>query len=435
MRTRSATFRRPRSVPAVAVATAVVASLSLAACGSGSGSSGDGKTTISFSWWGDATRAKVTEDAITAFEKVHPDITVRTQYAAFGPYNQKLATQIAGGGAPDLMQIDWGNQSQYAQSNTLMDLSSGPSSVDISGLDPTFTGSGKENGKQVAVPFGQTAQSIVVDVTKLAALGIAVPKPGWTWDDVAAFGTQVHDKSQGKVAGITDPGTTWAAFQSWLAQRGKNLYTADGKLAFTKTDLEGFWTYCDGLRKSGAATPGNVTATLTNGPAEDPLAKGTAAAEWDYDSIYASHSAATKDKLTLLPLPAYNGKTGMYAKPSMLLSVYSRSKHPKEAAELLSFLVNDPKAAAALGTSRGLFPNLAVRKTQSASASGTTKEVSDFEAASVPLLVATPAAPPKGDGELITLMQRIYGAVSFGQQSPSAAAGDFMSQAEQILSK
>lgn len=436
MRIRVARSRRPvRATTVFAVATAVAASLSLTACGGDSGGSGDGTVELGFSWWGDASRAKSTQAAIKLFEKANPTIKVSTQYAEFGPYNQKLATQIAGGGAPDLMQIDWGNQSQYARSNTLLDLASGPGKVDFSGLDPKFAGSGKDGDKQVAVPFGQTTQSFVVNETQLKSLGVDVPEPGWTWDDLAAFGKAVHDRSKGKLAGITDPGTTWAAFQSWLAQRGKDLYTGDGKLGFTRGDLEGFWNFCTTLRKSGAATPANVTATLTNGPAEDPLAKGTATAEWDYDSIFASHAAANKDKLVLVPLPTVAGKTGMYAKPSMLLSVYAGSKHPEEAAKLLSFLINDPKAADALGTSRGLFPNLTVRKDQTARATGNDKVVSDYEAANEAQLGPTPAAPPKGDGQLITLMQRIYGAVSFGQQSVSAGAEDFMAQAQQALAK
>lgn len=434
MTLRTTVQRHSRGVRTLAVATTVVCSLTLAACGSGSdSSSGGGKVKLSFSWWGDASRAKATEAAVAAFEKAHPNITVSTQYANFASYNQKLATQIAGGGASDLIQIDWGNQSQYARSRTLLDLSTGPGKVDLSGLDPKFAGSGKDGAKQVAVPFGQATQSFVVDTTKLQSLGVPVPQAGWTWDDLKTYAQAVHDKSGGKVAGISDPGTTWAAFQSWLLQRGKQLYTGDGKLGFTKDDLADFWNFCTDLRKSGAATPANQTATLVSGPAEDPLAKGTAAAEWDYDSIYASHAAATKDTLALVPLPSEGGQTGMYAKPSMLLSVYARSKHPKEAAELLSFLVNDPKAAAALGTSRGLFPNLAVRKQQAASAAGADRTVSDFEAASASQLAATPAAPPKGDGQLITLMQRIYGAVSFGQQSPEDAAGSFIQQANQIL--
>ncbi|GAA5023645.1 ABC transporter substrate-binding protein [Kitasatospora paranensis] len=434
-RARTAGPRRSRTFRAAAVAVTVAASLSLTACGSGSsGSDGaGGAVKLSFSWWGDASRAKATQDAIALFEKANPGITVTTQYATFGPYNQKLATQIAGGGAPDLMQIDWGNQSQYAKSSTLLDLATGSGTVDISGLDAKFVGSGKDGSKQVAIPFGQATQGFVVNEAKLKSLGVDVPKAGWTWDDLAAFAKQVHDASAGKVAGISDPGSTWPAFQSWLVQHGKPLYAPDGKLGFTEADLTDFWAFCTGLRKSGAATPANVTATLTAGPAEDPLAKGTAAAEWDYDSIFASHVAATKDTLTLVPLPTVNGRTGMYAKPSMLLSVYAGSKHPKEAAKLLSFLVNDPQAAGALGSSRGMFPNVEVRKQQAASATGNNKVVSDFEAASATLLSATPSAPPKGDGQLLTLMQRIYGAVSFDQQSPAQGAKSFMQQAQQIL--
>ncbi|WP_030898024.1 ABC transporter substrate-binding protein [Streptomyces sp. NRRL F-5126] len=435
MKTTVATVRRTRPLHAAAVATAVLASLGLSACSGGSGDSADGTVHLSFSWWGDSTRAASTEAAIKVFEKAHPKIKVSTTYAQFGPYNQKLATQMAGGGAPDLIQIDWGNQSQYAQSNTLMDLSSGPAKVDFSGLDPKFAGSGKSGDKQVALPFGQATQSIVVDVTKLKSLGVPVPKPGWTWNDVASFGKAVHDKSHGKVSGITDPGITWAAFQSWLDQRGTSLYTKDGKLGFTQADLEGFWNFCDALRKSGAATPANQTTTFSNGPAEDPLAKGTTVAEWDYDSIYASHAAANKDRLTLLPLPSVNGKTGMYAKPSMLLSVYAGSKHPKEAAELLGFLINDPKAAKALGTSRGMFPNLKARESQAADATGGDKVVSGFEKANQAGLSPTPTAPPKGDGQLITLMQREYGSISFGQESVKAGAKDFMTQAKQALAK
>jgi multiple sugar transport system substrate-binding protein len=435
MKIRAAMPRRARPVHAAALATVLLASLGLTACGGSSGESSDGTVNLSFSWWGDATRAKSTEAAIALFEKANPKIKVSTTYAEFGPYNQKLATQMAGGGAPDLIQIDWGNQSQYAQSNTLMDLSSGPAKVDFSGLDPKFASSGTSGGKQVALPFGQTAQSIVVDVTKLKQLGVPVPEAGWTWDDVAAFGKEVHDRSNGKVSGITDPGVTWAAFQSWLDQRGVSLYTKDGKLGFTQAQLESFWNFCDMMRKSGAATPANQTTTFSDGPGDDPLAKGTTAAEWDYDSIYASHAAATKDQLALLPLPSVNGKTGMYAKPSMLLSVYAGSKHPQQAAKLLNFLINDPQAAKALGTSRGLFPNVKARQAQTADATGGDKVVSDFEAASESGLSPTPQAPPKGDGQLITLMQREYGSISFGQESVAAGAKDFMAQAQQALAK
>jgi multiple sugar transport system substrate-binding protein len=409
-------------------AVLAAASLAAAGCSSSGSSSSDGKVTLNFSWWGDDTRAKVTQSAIDLFTKAHPNITVKTQYAPFGPYGTKLATQVSGGNAPDLFQIDRSYQSQYAAEGVLADLGKYSSVLQLSGIDPNFLASGKYNNEQIAVPFGQTTQVIVVDTAKLQQLGVAAPQPTWTWQDLQTWGQQVHDKSGGKVSGIADPGGTWGAFQSWQYQHGKQMY-AGGKVAFTQADLESFWNFTLGLSKSGAATPANVTATIDGVPADEPLAKGASVAEWDYDSVFASYVGATKDQLTIVPLPTVDGKAGMFAAPSMLLSVSSRSKHPTEAAELLSFLVNDSGAASALGTGRGLFPNTQVRSTLASSATGPAKQVYGYESQVQSSMIPSPAAPPKGDSDLLAAMTRIYQGVTAGQQSVSAGAAAFMQQA------
>jgi multiple sugar transport system substrate-binding protein len=417
---------RPRWVGVAAILA--LATLAAAACSSGGSSGSSGKVTLNFSWWGDATRAKVTQDAINLFEKTHPNITVKTQYAPFAPYGTKLATQVSGGDAPDLFQIDRSYQAQYAAEGVLADLGKYSSVLNLSGLDPKFLASGTYNGEQIAVPFGQTTQVIVVDTTKLQQLGVADPQPHWTWQDLRAWAQQVHDKSGGKVAGIADPGSTWAAFESWQYQHGKKLYS-NGKPAFTQADLEAFWNFTLGMSKSGAATKATVTATIDGVPADEPVDKGTAAAEWDYDSVFASYAAATKDHLEIVPLPSVNGQTGMFAKPSMLLSISSRSEHPAEAAELLNFLVNAPSAAAALGTGRGLFPNMGVRASLAAGATGSDKQVYDLETSVQSSLIAAPPAPPKGDSDLLAAMTRIYQGITAGQQSVSVGAAAFMAQA------
>src|SRR5262249_9368857 len=82
-----------------------VAGVALAAgCGSSGGSASGGPVTLSFAWWGDASRAKATQAAVDLFQRKHPTIKVTTQYAPFGDYFTKLATQVAGGNAPDLFQ-------------------------------------------------------------------------------------------------------------------------------------------------------------------------------------------------------------------------------------------------------------------------------------------------------------------------------------------
>jgi oligogalacturonide transport system substrate-binding protein len=48
---------------------------------------------------------------------------------------------------------------------------------------------------------------------------------------------------------------------------------------------------------------------------------------------------------------------GMFRKPSMTFAISKNSKHPKEAAMLLNFLLNDPEGIKILGAVRGIPAN------------------------------------------------------------------------------
>jgi multiple sugar transport system substrate-binding protein len=405
-----------------------------AACGSGSsGASSNGKATITFAWWGNASRAKATVAALKLFEKAHSNITVDTEYTPFGSYEQKISTQAAGGDLPDLITIDRGVQNEYAQRGMLLDLTPYVGkSLQLSTLNSAFVASGQTGGKQYAVPMAQNSQAIVVDQTRVQSLGLPMPQAGWTWNQWQSWAQQVTTKSHGKYYGLVDPGTLWPGFQSWEIQHGTTLYS-NGKIHFSVADLTAWWTMCTQLRTSDAATNAQLTATVDGLPDDEPLLKGRAVAEWDYDSLFTMYTAGTTDKLTLVSLPTVNGKTGMFAQPSMMLGVSANSPHAAQAVELLDFLINSPVAATTLGTSRGLFPNLRVRQSMASGATGTVQTVYSYESANADNLAPTPPAPPKGDGQLLTLMQTMYQKVAFGQLTPAAAAQQFYSQAQGII--
>lgn len=441
---------RRRLLPSVAVVFVACATV-LAGCSSsghpsssgtsstspsGSGSSGavaNDTGTITFSWWGDASRAAGTQAAVKLFEQKHTGIKVQTWYSPFGDYEKKIATLTAGGSTPDLMTVDVGFVNEYAQRGLFADLGKFmPAALSLTGLDSKLTGAGKTNGTQYAVPMAQNTQAIVVDLTRLNEIGVPAPKPGWTWDDLKTWAQQITTKSNGKYYGFVDPGTLWPAFNSWSIQHGKYLYK-DGKINFTSADLQSFWNMTTDLRTSKAATDAQLTATVDGLPTDEPLLKGRAVAEWDYDSLFTMYASGTKDQLALVPLPTVDGKSGMFGQPSMYLAVSSKSSHQQQAAELLNFLVNDPDAAKALGNSRGLFPNLDVRKTMAGQATGPIKTIYDYEAAAQSGFVAAPPPPPKGDNQLLTMMQRVYQQVAFGQLSVSQGADQFITQAKQII--
>lgn len=53
--------------------------------------------TIRFSWWGGESRHKATLEAVDAFMKEYPWITVECEYSAWDGWQDKVATQLAGG--------------------------------------------------------------------------------------------------------------------------------------------------------------------------------------------------------------------------------------------------------------------------------------------------------------------------------------------------
>src|SRR5687767_14417039 len=82
----------------------------LAACAPGSvGGGGDaggggetGATTLALAWWGNPTRNKNTEAMLAAYQTANPNVKITGQPGEFASYWDKLATQTAGGTAPDI---------------------------------------------------------------------------------------------------------------------------------------------------------------------------------------------------------------------------------------------------------------------------------------------------------------------------------------------
>src|SRR4029079_18274976 len=67
---------------------------------------GGGSKSLAVAWWGNPTRNKNSAAAIAAYAAAHKGLTVTGQPGEFSTYWDKLATQVAGGSAPDLIQMD-----------------------------------------------------------------------------------------------------------------------------------------------------------------------------------------------------------------------------------------------------------------------------------------------------------------------------------------
>src|SRR3954468_9607327 len=124
--------RRQFLIGAAGLATAAT-TVGLAGCAPGSGSSGNsggggggggasGAADMKFAWWGNDIRNKNTQAAIDAYTKANPNVKIAPQPGEFNTYWDKLATQTAGGQAPDVIQMDMAYIAEYGNRGALLDL-------------------------------------------------------------------------------------------------------------------------------------------------------------------------------------------------------------------------------------------------------------------------------------------------------------------------
>ncbi|ASO21959.1 Putative ABC transporter substrate-binding protein YesO [Actinoalloteichus hoggarensis] len=427
---RRSPLQRGRSV----LAAAVVAGL-VTACG-GAGGDSDGQVELRFTWWGSDDRAEITEEAIALFEERHPNITVNTSYAAFSGYFERLATEVAGNNAPDVIQMDYAYLREYGDRGVLADLHEfDEDQLGTEGITPLLARSGEIDGSLYALPMAQNTHAWAYDEQAWTESGVPLPEAGWTWEDLLSSSQALTESTDGERYGTTDFGWSWETYQVWLRQQDKDLYTDAGEIGFTSDDLRTYLELLDEFRTTEAATPATITSEIDGAVENSPLARGSAFADFTWDSTAVSFFSVLPDGVGLAPMPRIEGsdRVGQFAKPGMLISIAANSDHPEESAALVDFLLNDVDAGLILGTSRGMPVNDDVRAAVGAELDGPDQLVYDYEEALADELEEPPSAPPPGNSALKREWQRLNSVIGFGQLSIDDAVEQFMERAEQEL--
>jgi multiple sugar transport system substrate-binding protein len=125
---------------------AAATTMGLVGCAPGSGDSGGGggdasSAELAFTWWGNDVRNKNTTAAIDAYTAANPGVKIAPQPGEWSSYWDKLATQVAGNTAPDIIQMDMAYIAEYGNRQALLDLSG----VDTSKFIEGTVDSGKIN--------------------------------------------------------------------------------------------------------------------------------------------------------------------------------------------------------------------------------------------------------------------------------------------------
>ena len=287
---------------------AAAADTTAAAESSAAGDAADSQEPVElkFSWWGGDSRHEATEKAVAAFMEKYPYITVTTEYGA--------------------------------------------------------------DGKLMAVPVALTGRLFYWNKTTFDEVGVALPT-----DEASLFAAGEAFKAYNEdyyplALGEYD---RMIFLVYYLESVYGKPWVENGEVQYTEEEI------ATGMDFNNKLEDGHVIPTLAtiNGDMADSLDKNAKWIDGKYAGIFEWDSSASKfqkavvestnkpnQEFVIGDFIKFGDYNGGFTKISMGLAVSANSAHPKEAAMLINYLLNDPEGIEICATERGI-PCSAAAKT------------------------------------------------------------------------
>jgi multiple sugar transport system substrate-binding protein len=392
-------------------------------------------------FWGGQARADRTYGVNDLFAAAEGGAPVDSSFLGWGDYWPKLATETAGGNAPDIIQMDYRYIVEYANRNAIAPLDEYVgSALQLDGFDEDQLEGGKVGGQLYGISLGANSVAQLVNLAAFEEAGIEPPNRDTTYDDIRAMGEAfLAANIRGGMKVMADGSGSEPMLDNWLRQKGLALYTAEGQLGFGADEMIEWFTLWNGFREDGICVSAEDQALDTNGPLETTMViLGKSAMMPSNSNQLVAFQTLAQDELTITSYPriAAGVGGGHYRKPSMFFSVGGSSTNKELAARYLSFFVNDIEAGRVLGVERGIPCIASVREAIAPELNPQDQIALDFVANLGDLLGPLPPPPPAAAGEIdISLLRTLSQEVAFGARSAEDAGQYFVTEAAAILER
>ncbi|SEE87738.1 carbohydrate ABC transporter substrate-binding protein, CUT1 family [Arthrobacter alpinus] len=406
----------------------------LAACGSEAGA--DGPVTLRFTWWGGDARHKTTQQIIEKFNMEHPNITVKGEYSDWTGYWDKLATQVAGNDAPDIIQMDEKYVREYGDRGALLDLNR-LESLEIADFAPDAVKSGEIDGKLHGLVIGLGTFAIAVNPEILEKAGISMPDDkSWSWQDYLELGSEVSRKVPGSIGiglGYSDIDLYY-----WARQQGDRLYDGEAKVVIKPETLSSFWQLRLDASKSGSTDkPAGIFESAGAPLDQSSLATGKMAFGGIFNTQLPAYNAAKGQDLKLLRIPgeAQAKERAAYYKSSMFWSLSARTKHQGAAETFLNYLSNSQEAGDLILTERGIPANAKIRESITGKLGPEDTAAVEFSNAIAEEARPAPPITPVGGSIIESILARYMADVLFEKTTPVSAATAFIEEIKTTIQR
>ncbi|WP_298883955.1 ABC transporter substrate-binding protein [uncultured Bradyrhizobium sp.] len=390
-------------------------------------------------WWGAKERAERTEKVNQLYLSGHPDMTISGETLGWTDYWARLATQTAGRNAPDVLQMDYRYIFEYARRGALLPLDAYvPKALNLADFSPAAVNSGKVDGKIYGVSLGLNSTAMVYDKGLIQSLGLKEPVWNMTWSEIGDLAAEVTKAAKRDgFTGMEDGGGNEPLLEVWLAQRGKSLYTSEGKVGYDDKDMTGWLAFWSDMRKRGASAAPDVQALDRGEIDSNLLSLGKVAMTFAHSNQLVGFQAINKSKLGLSTFPdgGQGAKPGQYLKPAMMWSVSAQSKQAEAAVQLVSYFIADLEAGKLLGVERGVPASSAVRNVVTPTLDDLGRAMVEYISLISDKVGPLPPPPPRGAGEIQSVLRRVNEQVGFNKLTPADGAKQFVTEASAVLAR
>ena len=333
---------------------------------------GSEQITLRFSWWGGEERLAATLDVIKQFEELNPNIKIEPEYGSSDGYADKLATQLASGTAPDIIQIDPGLMPALVSDETNYFLDLNTSSFDFSNFDENYYKlriNGFYDGKQLGIPTGISGGAVLVNQGLADQIGIDFHTQ-YTWDDIFDWAKKVreYDDSMYLICSNKDYVANILANNYAKQLSGKTFINEETKeINLTSEQWQEVYTFVKRLYDEEVIAPASYSAAYSgdNMQSDPNWIAGKYVCSFTYMSTMETLAAANADaEYTAGLFPLYQGSDvdAWNANCPQIIAINAKSKNPEAAVEFLDYFFNNEKAMKTLGCTRSVPPTAKARE-------------------------------------------------------------------------
>lgn len=366
------------------------------------------------------------------YSEKHPNVEIVPEFTNFRAFTDKIATETAGGNAPDMFSVNVDLLAEYARRGVSTPLDRFvPNPIDLSDYLGSAVNAARFGGKQFAIPNDAIAPAIITNASSFERAGIPLPQPMWTWEDLAETSAALSKALGPRFWGVEDAGGNYIPCDIFLRGRGKSMFTPDHRMGFAPEDMEAWFAYWQMMREKNATPPGDVQA-LAGGddPATSGVVSGRAAMNITLTDSFVGFQALMEDTLVLHMMPnGFRGgemKQRHYSYAGNSTSISARSPHQDVAIDIIRFMHFDPEGARTYYIGSGMVPcRKALRDMVAEAGTDADRKIMVY-LDELQKDIAAPRYP--GVPGMSGMLTRANEGVAFGQLTPKAAAAQFIGE-------